>query len=165
LYGVVPIALLALFVVKRYRAPQNDDKSEITHKSDEPVVEIHMSSTDRILLIIIMSITFISYSGLELMHFTYSSTYYQYNGSSKLSASTATKILSLMSATFTAGRLLSAVIAIKLNSQIMIGYSLSILCLSMAVLYFGQNSETLIWTGNALIGRPLTRCYSYVISV
>ncbi|CAG2108049.1 unnamed protein product [Medioppia subpectinata] len=112
---IAPIALLILFIVKRYRAPQpaNTTSDIGSVHSDDPVVvvELRGSKSDRIILIIIMSLTFITYSGFELMHFTYSSTYYQYKHI--LSAKTATTVLSLMAATFTAGRLVAAVVAIN----------------------------------------------------
>ncbi|XP_054166588.1 uncharacterized protein LOC128964054 [Oppia nitens] len=126
-----------------------DQKTE--DKYNESDVIVKKSSTDRIILIIILCLTFISYSGLENIYFSYSSTYFQY-ACNDIDAKTASHMLSVMSATFTGARLVTALIATRLRSQTIIAYSLCLVCISMLILYFGQHSVPLIWTTNALFG-------------
>lgn len=105
----------------------------------------------RKILIVLVALSLNAANGISFGHIFYSSTYYQYL-SVGISASKAAQILSVMSLTFTLGRLVSVFVAIKVNTDIMIAYHLMIICFAMIFSYFGQNSLTSIWIGNALIG-------------
>ena len=70
----------------------------------------------------------------------------------RLSAKTAANIASLMATTYTVTKIFAAGIAFKVKAEIMISYHFVILVIAMAVLYFGSNSELMLWVGNGLLG-------------
>ena len=148
-----------MFFIKRYKIPErktqtSSEKFEsnlgITGNTSQPAVEI--SPRTRKILITLVALSLSSYAGLETNFFNYSSTYYQYLPID-LSAAKAAEVMSIMTATYALGRGVSAYISSKLSAEVMITYHIVIMFISLAILYFGQNSMALIYTGNALIGR------------
>jgi len=157
---------LIMFLLKRYVPPkeqlknkeQLNQSSDIKNYSSENCSSktnlVDSPTRHRKLLIILTAFCLSTYGALELTHFQYSSTYYQYFGL-KITAPTAARIMSAMAACFTIGRCLSAFIAIKVKPEIMIIYHLGIIITAMCVLFFGQNYITLIWIGNVIMGKKL----------
>ncbi|CAG2172135.1 unnamed protein product [Oppiella nova] len=129
-----------------------DEKPESVQKIiTEKSQPLEPSRRTKFILIALVAMSLNSYSGMEQSFLNNSSTYYQYLPI-RLSAQEAADVLSVMTTTYTVGRLISAFIASKLSPEVMITYHSVIICISMGILQFGQHSETLIWTGNALIG-------------
>ena len=159
--------LFVMFFTNRYKNPKeklkrknstesliNDsdqqNSDQISVQSDLPIVRTYNRRTET-LLIALFSLFLAIYASLEVAHFNYSSTYYQFIAL-KISAQNAAEILSVMCTSYTVGRCVSAFIALKVGPKIMIIYHLLILMIAMAVLYYGQQSIALIWIGNILIG-------------
>ena len=166
--SLIPIVLLIMFFVKRYEFSkpnlkrkdsvdnlfgvenfdvQRSDVSETTHI----IEDTERSRRDRRLNIILIAIFLATYTTLELAHFGYSSTYYQFI-TLRLSASESAEIFSVMASSFTIGRCLSAFIAIKLKPKIMISYHFFLIFVALIILYVGQLSDRLIWMGNIVLG-------------
>jgi hypothetical protein len=110
----------------------------------------------RNLMIGLAALFLAAYTALELTHFQFSSTYYQYIDN-PVTASRAAQILSAMATSYTIGRFLSSIIAIKVVPEIMIIYHFCIIAVSMVVLYFGQNTEWILWVGNLMIGKCIIK--------
>ena len=148
-----------MLFIKRYKVPKNriqdqkdksnSDQATINAITSKQIVEV--SPTTRKILIGLVAFSLSTYSGLEIIYFNYSSTYYQYLPI-HLSAATAATIMAVMTSTYAGGRALSAFISSKLSGETMIMYHCVILCISLATLFFGKNSETIIYIGNAMIG-------------
>ena len=138
-----------------------DSDEETDHQSDpqsdSPNVRLRTASlriytiADRA-LIGLFALFIAVFVSLEVVHFTYSSTYYQFIAL-HISAKNAAEILSVMSTAYTVGRCLSGFIALKVIPRTMIIYHLLIIILAMAILYYGQHSVSLIWTGNIVLGK------------
>ncbi|CAG2172181.1 unnamed protein product, partial [Oppiella nova] len=164
----IPIVLLIMFFVKRYEFSKpilqpKESSAEYGvenfdvygtngHSEESNVIEISDSyHRDRRLNAVLIAIFLANYTALELAHFGYSSTYYQFIGL-RLSASESAEIFSIMASSFTIGRCVSAFIAIRLKPKVMISYHFIVIGVALTVLYFGQTSERLIWFGNVIIG-------------
>ena len=130
--------------IKNEKNLSQNESNKSQDRSPSPLV--------RNIVVVLVALSLNAANGISFGHIFYSSTYYQYL-SVGISASKAAQILSVMSATFTIGRLVSVFVAIKVKTDIMIAYHLIIICAAMIFSYFGQNSITSIWIGNALIGR------------
>ena len=142
-----------MYFISKYK-PANSESVKIALDLNENTVKNRSAIESpwfRTTMVILIALSINCFNGLALSHMFYSSTYYQYL-SIRITASEAAEILSVMSTTFTVGRLLAVLIAIKLKIEIMIGYHLVILSISMLFSYFGQNSITFIWIANAWIG-------------
>jgi uncharacterized protein (DUF697 family) len=159
-----------MFILKRYVPPKEQlkNKETLNQSSDFKNYSAENSSSKtnlvdsptrhRKLLIVLTAICLSAYGALELTHFQCSSTYYQYFGL-KITAPTAARIMSAMAGSYTAGRCLSAFIAIKVKPEIMIIYHFGTIIAAMCVLFFGQNYITLIWIGNVMMGKKLRENY------
>ena len=151
----VPIILLIMFFIKRYKIPERQikgvtEKSELNPTTDENRLE--QSSQTRKVLIALVALSLSTYAGFELIYFSYSSTYYQYLPI-HLSAQTSATVMSVLSTTYAVGRGVSAIISSKVRAEIMLSYHMVILVIALAVLHFGQRTEWMIYVGNALIGK------------
>lgn len=158
----VPILLMVMFLLKRYREPGPEFTKKLSQQLERPpkriqaiegsqAVIIEKSPKVKWTLIALTSLSLSTIGGFELIHFYYCSTYIQFLPI-HLSVKKAADIMSLMSTTYTIAKLVSALIAIKVKAEIMIIYHFVILIASMAILYFGSGSEMMIWIGNGLIG-------------
>ncbi|XP_054163819.1 major facilitator superfamily domain-containing protein 4B-like [Oppia nitens] len=167
----IPIVLLIMFFIKRYEySKPNEVPKESTsanygidnfdnygsnsYAAEETTNIIEVSDSykrDRRLNIVLIAIFLATYTTVELAHFGYSSTYYQFI-SIRLSASESAEIFSIMASSFTIGRCISAFIAIKLKPKVMIAYHFIVIAVGLTTLYFGQSSVKFIWLGNVIIG-------------
>lgn len=159
-----------MFVLKRYVPPKEQLKnkellnqsSDIKNYSSENCSSktnlVDSPTKHRKLLIILTAICLSTYGALELTYFQYSSTYCQYFGL-RITAPNAAIIMSAMAGSYTAGRCLSAFIAIKVKPEIMIIYHFGTIIAAVCVLFFGQNYITLIWIGNVMMGKKLRQNY------
>ena len=149
-----------MYFVREYKSPETqpniNQKNEKNLSQNESNKSQHRSPSPlvRNIVVVLVALSLNAANGISFGHIFYSSAYYQYL-SVGISASKAAQILSVMSATFTIGRLVSVFVAIKVKTDIMIAYHLIIICVAMIFSYFGQNSITSIWIGNALIGKSI----------
>jgi len=134
----------------------SDNVSHSNEKFNSRTNIIESPIKHRNLMIGLTALCLATYSALELSHFQFSSTYYQYI-TKPVTASRAAQILSAMATSYTIGRFLSSIIAIKVLPEIMIIYHLCIIAVSMVVLYFGQNIEWILWVGNGMIGKTIIK--------
>lgn len=165
---IIPIVLLIMYFVKRYeyQKPHSLRRKNSVDILWESGVEVYGSNStessniieisnsyrrDRRLNIVLIATFLATYTTLELAHFGYSATYYQFIAL-RLSASESAEIFSVMASSFTIGRCISAFIAIKLKPKIMISYHFFLITVALVVLYFGQTSDRLIWIGNVILG-------------
>ncbi|CAG2109152.1 unnamed protein product [Medioppia subpectinata] len=158
---IVPVIWIIMFAIKRYQVPKTRERvdSRVADPTGKTVQKITTDKSPilmparrtKIILIILVGMSLNSYSAMEQSFLNNSSTYYQYLPI-RLSAQEAADVLSVMTSTYTVGRLISAFIASKLSAEVMLVYHSVIICVSMAILQFGQHSKAFIWAGNALIG-------------
>ena len=165
--SIIPIILLIMFFVKRYEFTKPSMRRKISEDTlCESGVEVYGSTStetsniieisgsyhrDRRLNIVLIATFLATYTTLELAHFGYSATYYQFIAL-RLSASESAEIFSVMASSFTIGRCISAFIAIKMKPKIMISYHFFLITVALVVLYIGQTSDRLIWIGNIILG-------------
>ena len=148
--------MLLMFVFKRYKVPetrlQNTESFDIKQndKTTSPQPTESLSKT-KIIFTVLISISLCFYTGIEMNYFGNSSTYHQFLPI-RVSAQTAADLMTLMTTTYTMGRLSSAYISSKLSPEVMISYHFVIITIALSILHFLQHSMTFIWIGNALIG-------------
>ena len=149
-----------MFFVKKYKTPENETQNQKNIKENDKIVIEDNSSVEqpselsprtRYVVIAFMALILMAYNGIELTFLTYCSTFYQ-SLPIKISAPKAAQLMSIFSATYTLGRLLTAYISLKLRADIILIYHMLIIMASMAVLFFEQTSELAIHIGMAMIG-------------
>ena len=149
-----------MFFIKRYKIPEKQIQTSNDKTNDKQIViegkpseqRLELSSTTRVVLIALFALSLMSYIGLENVFMTYASTYCQYLPL-KLSASKAAQLTSILSATYTSGRLISALISSRVRTEIMFCYHIVIIGISLVILYFGQNTEILLYIGMCTLGQ------------
>ena len=84
------------------------------------------------------------------IYLKFSATYFQYIPL-QLNASDSAELVVQMAVVYTLGRALTVFISIRLQPQIIIGYHLTILLISLFVLFIGQNCYSILWVGSVLM--------------
>jgi hypothetical protein len=149
-----------MFLAKRYR-----NNLEIL-KENNNCLETKLfdrKSSPRVLSIVLVSVFLAFYCVSESVYLNFSATYFQYIPL-KLTASKSAEIVSAMATSYTIGRGISVLIAIKIKPQLMIGYHFVILITSIIILLFGQNSITLIWIGGLTLSFGFSSVFPAIIS-
>ena len=149
-----------MFFIKRYKVPEKQIQTSTEKTNDKQTViegkpsaePLQLTRRTRILIIVLFSLILSGYNGLETTFLVYASTYCQYIPL-KISASKAAQMTSILSATYTAGRGVSALITTRVRSEIMLSSHLSLIGASLAILYWGQNSELMVYIGMATLGQ------------
>lgn len=152
---IVPIIFLVNFLLCRYEqhdssklAPEEDDSATIDLPSEDKDFSSIPNRTWKIALISASASTYIA---AELGYFAFVTSMYQ-KLDIQLAASTATQVQSIMFATYTMGRLLSAFISLKVKPDIILAYHFVIILISVAILFIGKDNLTLIYIGNSALG-------------
>jgi MFS family permease len=145
-----------MFVFKRYETPsqisaKNSNIEQNSNPTKTPTKLFNERESPRKLIIILFSILLSTYCTTDYTFFKFGPTFYQYIPI-KLSASKSAEMMSAMALSFTISRGISIFIAIKIRPQHMIAYHLLILVIANTILFFGQNSLTLLWIGSLAIG-------------
>jgi len=149
-----------MFVIKRYRTPSKLN-TENTDKYQSKLFE--NSNSPRVLIIILSSI-FLAFScGSEGVLLQFGATYYQYIPL-KLTASKSAEIVSAMALTYTIGRGISVLIAMKVKPEHMIAYQFLILLIGITILLFGQSSTTLIWIGSLTLSYGFSSLFPSILA-
>ena len=91
------------------------------------------------------------YFTAETGYFPYVSTCWQYM-EVRLTASEAAMVMSVLSATYAAGPLITAVVSMRLQVEHILAYHYGFLFLGVGVLYFGRLNRPMIYAGSALLG-------------
>lgn len=79
-----------------------------------------------------------------------------------LSPSEAAHVQTVLSITYTLGPAVTAFVALKVSPDIIVSYHFVFLLTGLAMLYFGQASMYLIYTGSAIIGYGMSAMVSVV---
>ena len=134
-------------MVLRYKAPQ--EIAATSEKADVPNVKPIPYRNAKLAMI---GVSIAAYAAFEYGWFSFATAMYQYL-EIKMDATTATHMQSVVSATYTLGRLTTAFITIKLVPDVIISYHFVTLITGMLVIFFGRNSQTVIYAGSAILGR------------
>ena len=138
-----------MYFVKRYNPKEN--------KIDENKLELDQndlrekSPSFKNTMTVLIALSFINVQGFRGGHVLYSPTYYQYLPIG-ITASKAAQILSVFSLFFTIGRFVAVFETQIMSTELMITIHSIIALFSEMALYFGQNSETVIWIANVFFG-------------
>lgn len=179
--------MMLLFITHRYKpkeatstevAPQKDSSStEITFASDiikSDVVDTRLieeyivkkkplsSMPFRLVKLALCGLCLSCYATGELGWFGFSSAMYQYLPDlDEMDATKAAHVQSVLSATFTSGRLLTAFITLRLVPDVIITYHYVVAFVALGTLYFGRGSLIAIYIGSALLGKFFNHFYSF----
>ena len=144
-----------MFFINRYKIPEKQTKSNTEVDSSSKAPAVQLSPLTRKWLIALFAFSLNAYNALETTFMIYGATYCQYLPV-KIPAPTAATMMSILSATYTFGRGLSAVIsAFHLAPNIMLSYHMVIIGCSLTVLYLGQHSVVMVYIGMGMIGISL----------
>lgn len=139
--------MLMMFIIKRY------------HFSKASTSEVHMNDEQRAryqkfvpkkTIIICLSVIFAFGIMSENMYTDFSTTFFQFQPTLRLTAETSAGIFSTMAIAFSVGRALSIFIAMYLKPQYMISYQLVILFVGYIYQILGQNQLVHLW-GSAVV--------------
>jgi hypothetical protein len=158
-----------MFVFKRYETPsQKSAKNTNVDQNSNPTKTstklFDEKESPRKLFIILFSIILSTFNAAEVTFYNFGPTFYQYIPI-KLSASKSAEMMSAMALSFTISRGINFFIAIKIRPQHMIAYHLLIILIANTILYFGQNSLTLLWIGTIIIGYGLGPLYAAIFAL
>lgn len=174
LFCIVPIILLIMFVTHRYEKDNNNSKDKNNNNSTVDHKESRITKGDdqtpsvsmmpfRFVKLAMGGVCLATYATSELCWFGFSSALYQYLPIT-LDASTAAHMQSILSATFTSGRLLTAFLTLKLKPDTIIAYHYGIGFTALATLYLGQSSVYAIYAGSALLGYGYSAMYPSLLA-
>lgn len=118
-------------------------RSESTNRLANPHRNVHL---------VLCGLCLATYGTAEIGHFAFSVALFQ-NLDIHLSATASAHIMSILSSTYTIGRLASAFISIKVQPDCIISYHFAILLSSLSVLYYGRDNHWCISIGTAFLGK------------
>ena len=142
--------MVIMYFIKKYTPPENRFEDQLVCDRTDKTTPV-LTRKIKYILIALLSLSMTTFAGMEMAFLSYSSAYYQIIPI-RFSAQKAAELNSVMSATHTLGKLISAFISIKLKPNIIVAYSFVIIFVSLTIIYMGVNTSWAIWTGNALIG-------------
>lgn len=99
----------------------------------------------------IMAFCVATYVASEFGYVAFSTAMYQYLDI-HLSAPLSARVQSIMSTSFTLGRLITAFISLKVKPDIILCYHYVLLIGSIVFIYFGRDNLTMIYAGNVILG-------------
>lgn len=132
-------------------------KGVVVGMNDEAVANLHQAIPQiqdpyRKWKLLLAALMLATYDAAELGYFFYSPTMWQYV-EDKLSATEAAHVSSVLSATYTAGRLLTALVSLKIKSHIILFYHFVIIVIAQVILFVGQHNLNVIYGATALLGK------------
>lgn len=92
-----------------------------------------------------------AYASVEINYFYFSPSYLQ-KLSDPMSASEAARVTSLLATAYAIGRLVTAVISIKVIPDIIVSYHYITFLVGQAIIYFGGSNRTCIYVGTVILG-------------
>ncbi|KAH9395173.1 hypothetical protein TYRP_020929 [Tyrophagus putrescentiae] len=107
----------------------------------------------RPLKLLLMALCLATYDAAEIAYFYFSPTMYQFmTDGVRMTAEEAAHVLSVLSAAYTVGRLVTAFVAIKLKPDVIISYHFLIIIAGHLVLYTGRHQTEYIYAGTVVLG-------------
>ena len=128
-----------------------------THDENEldnhEVLHDDQNSSQKIKYILtgLIAVSLCTHCAVDSSHSGYSPTYFQYL-STEISAQKAAHILSVYSGCHALGRLISIIESMKVSTTTMITIHSGLTYFAQFLLFFGGDNESIIWTGNILLG-------------
>ncbi|XP_054162221.1 sodium-dependent glucose transporter 1-like [Oppia nitens] len=119
--------------------------------------------SQKITMIIMLAALLAFFSAGESIFFAFSATYFQYIPL-KLSAGSAAQLVSMIALTFTVSRGVAILLAIRTSPQQIIAIFLSILIVSMFMLFFATNSLPLLWLSVMMMSFGYSPVYASVFA-
>ncbi|KAI2805923.1 hypothetical protein BLOT_004933 [Blomia tropicalis] len=158
---IVPIIFLILFLIRPYTK-----NNEINHTLDEVQPQLEnvnrRSESKRALKLIMVAICLGTYDAAEIGYFFFSPSMFQY--SKVLSAEEGAHVLSVLSAAYTIGRLVTAFISIKIRPDVIISYHFVIVIIAQSILFFGHDSPPLIYVGTVILGYGFSAMWPAILA-
>ena len=162
---IVPIIFLILFIIRRYRKSGDFDDE---HDSEEIQTVTGVSSNHiseyqslRKFKLILVALLLGTYDAAELGYFYYSPTMLQHLS---IEPSEAAHVLSVLSAAYTIGRLVTAFISLKLTPDIIMTYHFVIIIAAQTCLYFGRHNRTIIYITTVLLGYGFSAMWPAILA-
>lgn len=152
---------LVTFFIHRYKTPidsttldANNNKPTVKSSeiADFPVIPYRRSK------LVLLALCYAFYMPTEGLYLGQSASMWQFL-EIKLTAQEAAQQLTLLGATFTGGRLLTALIALKLKPDLIMTYHYAIIIGSLLLLFFGRHDRMLITIGNCILGFGYSAIY------
>ena len=137
-----------------YIKPHVLRKASIEFQDGEKEKPLQKTIPFRMVKLALMGMCLGTYIAAEFGFMTFGPSMLQYLPI-QISASKAAQILSVLSVTFTVGRLITAVISLKVGIDIILAYHYVIQIFALIILYFGQANITMIYIGMATFGKFL----------
>ena len=151
--------------IEKYRYTPKEKYEEIFDSKSLKDVNKSSHKKNTINLLIVLNALFLAfYMSTEISYLEFISTYLQYIPL-KLTAKTAAEIASASALSYTIGRGISVLIAIKVKPQNLIQSHLLIIFIAMSVIMFGQNSMTMLWIGCVGAGYGFSPIYAAIYSM
>ena len=129
--------------------------------SSKPFERMH---SQKLILLILVSLLLSFFSASESAFFAFSATYFQYIPL-KLSAGKAAELVSLMALTFTISRGMAILIAIRTKPHNIIAIFLTILLMSLIILFFASDSMTFLTLGILVMSFGFSPIYASIFSL
>ncbi|CAG2169523.1 unnamed protein product, partial [Oppiella nova] len=148
-----PVALVVMFIWKRYEPQHYIQHADFKLATDD-MPELKMFDREgfpRQRAILLFCVWLSVYLVSETTILSFGATYFQYCPL-KLTAQESAQLLSTVAMAFTAGRGLSALLALRFKPQQMIGYHFAILIIATITLYVGQYNLTVLWVSTIMAG-------------
>lgn len=92
-----------------------------------------------------------AYSSVEVNYFYFSPSYLQ-KLSDPMSAAEAARVTSILATAYSTGRLLTAIISIKLVPDVIVSYHYVLFLVGQGIIYFGGSNRTCIYAGTIILG-------------
>lgn len=141
-----------LFFVNRYQKPKTVTNYEVASTIESVNNEEHSEIPNRLWKILLMALCLSAYGATEISYFYFSSTMFQYLEPLRFSAEQAAHIMSILSAAYTIGRLLTAFISMKISPDVIISYHYIIIAASFVFLYVFRAERIFIYIGTVFLG-------------
>lgn len=149
---VGPIALLLMFLIKRYRTTRTCGPE---NRQSEEQKEQYKKTVPKKTILVCISLVFAFGIMSENMYTDFSATFFQFQPTLRLSAGSAAEMFSTMAIALSVGRGLSIFIALWIKAQHMIGFQMAIVFFGYVYQILGQNQLIHLWISGIVI------CFGY----
>ena len=164
----MPTILLILYFGPRYEKPvyqpvksEDPDPEQTDGKSYHP--SHRTSIPHRKAKLYLCGLCLSCYATARIGYFNFSSALFQ-NLTIRLSATTSAHLLSILSSSYTLGRLTSALISIKVHPDTIVSYHLAILLGAISALFWGRDDLWWITVATAFLGKHSGSGFGFKVS-
>lgn len=163
------IFLLVLFFVHRYRpsnATANLPRKSIDFNHRNSVFELPAAALSKLQSsaiswrkskLAVGCLLYAVYFTAETGYFPFATSMLQYLPI-RMSAAEAATVMTVMSAAYAVGPLVTAFVSLKLRVEIILSYHFALLLLGVGILLFGQNDRGALYAGSAVLGLGYSAC-------